>query len=97
MVALDDGLAREGARGLTFRAVDAEAGVATGTATNYFRTRDDLLNHAALRIHERFGPDPSASTWASPCRRSWGDLGEERQSPSLRFSLRNEVARANWR
>lgn len=40
-------LAREGARGLTFRAVDAEARVPNGTASNYFANRDDLLTQAA--------------------------------------------------
>ncbi|GAB3501068.1 TetR/AcrR family transcriptional regulator [Amycolatopsis cihanbeyliensis] len=49
-------LARSGARGLTFRAVDAGAGVPAGTASNYFANRDDLLWHAATKIHERLGP-----------------------------------------
>ncbi|MFI0930300.1 TetR/AcrR family transcriptional regulator [Streptomyces sp. NPDC021019] len=35
-----DLLAHEGARGLTFRAVDARAGVPVGTASNYFSGRD---------------------------------------------------------
>ncbi|MFI2368369.1 TetR/AcrR family transcriptional regulator [Streptomyces sp. NPDC018833] len=50
-------LAREGARGLTFRAVDAEAEVPKGTASNYFANRDDLLNQAGARIYERLRPD----------------------------------------
>ncbi|MFI1397614.1 TetR/AcrR family transcriptional regulator [Streptomyces sp. NPDC020681] len=50
-------LARDGARGLTFRAVDAEAGVPKGTASNYFAHRDDLLNQAGGRIYERLRPD----------------------------------------
>ncbi|MBZ4322890.1 TetR/AcrR family transcriptional regulator [Streptomyces huiliensis] len=50
-------LAREGARGLTFRAVDAEAGVPTGTASNYFANRDDLLTQAGARVYERLRPD----------------------------------------
>ncbi|MFJ8885527.1 TetR/AcrR family transcriptional regulator [Streptomyces sp. NPDC102402] len=50
-------LAREGARGLTFRAVDAEAAVPTGTASNYFANRDDLLTQAAARVYERLQPD----------------------------------------
>ncbi|MFK4224035.1 TetR/AcrR family transcriptional regulator [Streptomyces sp. NPDC019890] len=50
-------LAREGARGLTFRAVDAEAEVPMGTASNYFTNRDDLLNQAGGRIYERLRPD----------------------------------------
>jgi DNA-binding transcriptional regulator YbjK len=50
-------LAREGARGLTFRAVDAQAGVPTGTASNYFANRDELLTQAGGRIYERLQPD----------------------------------------
>ncbi|MER8044386.1 TetR family transcriptional regulator [Streptomyces sp. NPDC094032] len=50
-------LAREGARGLTFRAVDTEAGVPPGTASNYFANRDDLLTQAGARVYERLQPD----------------------------------------
>lgn len=50
-------LAREGARGLTFRAVDTEAAVPTGTASNYFASRDDLLTQAGARVYERLQPD----------------------------------------
>lgn len=46
-------LAADGARGLTFRAVDAAAGVPTGTASNYFRSRDELLTQAGERVYER--------------------------------------------
>lgn len=46
-------LAAEGARGLTFRAVDAGAAVPAGTASNYFRNRDDLLTQAGERVYER--------------------------------------------
>ncbi|CCH35031.1 TetR family transcriptional regulator [Actinosynnema sp. NPDC047251] len=51
-------LAREGARGLTFRAVDAEAAVPAGTASNYFANRDDLLRQAGEHLHVRLQPDP---------------------------------------
>ncbi|MFE9479367.1 TetR/AcrR family transcriptional regulator [Streptomyces spororaveus] len=47
-------LAREGGRGLTHRAVDAEAVVPTGTAKNYFPTRDTLLRAAAERCAEQY-------------------------------------------
>ncbi|CAL9646443.1 hypothetical protein SUDANB120_06490 (plasmid) [Streptomyces sp. enrichment culture] len=50
-------LAREGARGLTFRAVDVEAGVPAGTASNYFANRDDLLTQAGARVYERLQPE----------------------------------------
>lgn len=52
-----DVLAREGARGLTFRAVDAQAEVPMGTASNYFANRDDLLTQVGSRIYERLEPD----------------------------------------
>ncbi|WP_328423556.1 TetR/AcrR family transcriptional regulator [Streptomyces sp. NBC_00443] len=51
-------LAREGARGLTFRAVDAEAGVPVGTTSNYFTGRVDLLRQIDGRLHVRLAPDP---------------------------------------
>ncbi|MEU0534892.1 TetR/AcrR family transcriptional regulator [Amycolatopsis tolypomycina] len=46
-------LANEGARGLTFRAVDQQAGVPVGTASNYFASRDEILTHAGERVYER--------------------------------------------
>lgn len=52
-------LAREGARGLTFRAVDAEAAVPVGTSSNYFTDRDDLLNQVDTHLHRRLAPDPA--------------------------------------
>jgi len=50
-------LARDGARGLTFRAVDGEAAVPAGTASNYFANRDDLLVQVGHRYYERLIPD----------------------------------------
>ncbi|GAA2074586.1 TetR/AcrR family transcriptional regulator [Streptomyces albiaxialis] len=51
-------LAKEGSRGLTLRAVDKEAGVPTGTTTNYFADRDALLRQIMARTTERLTPDP---------------------------------------
>lgn len=53
-------LAREGARGLTFRAVDQEAGVPAGTASNYFPNRDALLVQVGHRYYERLIPSEEA-------------------------------------
>ncbi|MEO3812011.1 TetR family transcriptional regulator [Sphaerisporangium sp. B11E5] len=53
-------LAREGSRGLTLRAVDKEAGVPTGTTSNYFTNRADLLSQTMTRTRERLTPDPEA-------------------------------------
>ncbi|SIO85626.1 TetR/AcrR family transcriptional regulator [Nocardiopsis sp. JB363] len=50
-------LAEEGARGLTFRAVDTRAGVPIGTASNYFTDRGDLLAQTGARTYERFMPE----------------------------------------
>jgi len=50
-------LAREGSRGLTLRAVDTEAGVPPGTATNYFANRAQMLGQVMHRVHERLAPD----------------------------------------
>ncbi|MDQ7802450.1 TetR family transcriptional regulator [Amycolatopsis sp. A133] len=52
-----DVLANEGARGLTFRAVDQQAGVPVGTASNYFASRDEILKHAGERVYERLVDD----------------------------------------
>jgi DNA-binding transcriptional regulator YbjK len=51
-------LARQGARGLTHRAVDREAGVPTGTTSNYFRTHQAIVTALFGRISERLAPDP---------------------------------------
>lgn len=52
-------LARDGSRGLTHRAVDVVAGVPTGTTSNYFRSRDALIEGLVERIGERLGPTPA--------------------------------------
>ncbi|SNT59451.1 regulatory protein, tetR family [Asanoa hainanensis] len=64
-------LAGDGSRGLTFRAVDTAAGVPTGTASNYFANRDDLIAQVAQRTRERLTPHESevASTMRAPLTR----------------------------
>ncbi|MET9657221.1 TetR family transcriptional regulator [Streptomyces sp. NPDC006510] len=52
-------LAREGSRGLTLRAVDAEAQVPVGTCSNYFSNRAQLLLQIMERTRERLTPDPA--------------------------------------
>lgn len=51
-----DVLAEEGARGLTYRAIDTKAQVPTGTASNYFASRDDLMAQVAVRVPQRLVP-----------------------------------------
>ncbi|QKV79151.1 TetR/AcrR family transcriptional regulator [Amycolatopsis sp. Hca4] len=50
-------LAGDGARGLTFRAVDQRAGVPVGTVSNYFSSRGEILMHAGERVYERLVDD----------------------------------------
>jgi DNA-binding transcriptional regulator YbjK len=47
-----DLLAREGARGLTHRAVDSAAGEPAGTTSRYFRTRDALMRGVVERVRD---------------------------------------------
>lgn len=46
-------LGSRGSRGLTHRAVDEVAGVPSGSTSNYFRTRDSLLEGIVVRLVER--------------------------------------------
>ncbi|GAA1121027.1 TetR/AcrR family transcriptional regulator [Arthrobacter flavus] len=51
-------LARQGSRGLTHRALDDEAQLPRGTASNFFATKDDVIDAILARIGERLAPDP---------------------------------------
>ncbi|MER5961116.1 TetR family transcriptional regulator [Streptomyces sp. NPDC002057] len=97
-------LADEGARGLTFRAVDAGSGVPTGTSSNYFRDRDHLLSQVADRIFVRLTPAPGViedSLLPTPSRALVVDLmrqlaqrlAAERTCYLGLFELRLEAAR----
>jgi AcrR family transcriptional regulator len=50
-------MSRQGSRGLTYRAIDAEAGVPTGTSSNYFGSRDEIIAALLTRISERLQPE----------------------------------------
>ena len=97
-------LAREGSRGLTHRAIDAEAGVPTGTTSNYFRNRQSLITGLFERIGARLAPSPQdleerAAT--EPSRELFADyirdivrrLLTEREVTIALFELRLEAAR----
>lgn len=66
-------LARGGARALTHQAVDRDAGLATGSTSYYFRTREALVSAAVerIRFHSRAAfdaapsPDPLTTRTAS--------------------------------
>lgn len=69
-------MARMGARGLTHRAVDEEAGVPKGTTSNYFASRGDLVDGLITRIGERIQPDPerlARLAGAEPTRELFAD------------------------
>lgn len=51
-------LGGEGGRALTHRAVDARAGLPTGTCANYFPSRSELMSAMARRSFERLAPTP---------------------------------------
>lgn len=67
-------LAAEGARGLTHRRVDREAGLPQGSTSAYFRTRDALLEAALHRHIEldmppgKIAADPEAELSAEQLR-----------------------------
>ncbi|WP_214402012.1 TetR/AcrR family transcriptional regulator [Pseudonocardia lacus] len=97
-------LARDGARGLTHRAVDVEAGVPAGTASNYFRSRQALVTGLFARIGERLAPDPDVHAGLAaraPSRELFADyirdivvrLTAERDVTLALFELRLESAR----
>ncbi len=97
-------LAREGSRGLTHRAVDDEAQVPTGTASNYFRTRDALVSALLERIWIRLGPtsedlalraprEPSRALFADYTRDIVRRLTADRAATLALFELRLEATR----
>ncbi len=49
-------LAREGARGLTFRAVDKEAAVPAGPAGDYLANPDARMSQTRRRVYQRHEP-----------------------------------------
>ncbi|QMU96601.1 TetR family transcriptional regulator [Microbacterium esteraromaticum] len=97
-------LAREGSRGLTHRAIDAEAGVPLGTTSNYFRSRELLIAGLIERIGIRLSPTPedlSARASTPPTRELFADylrdivrrLTTHRDVTLALFELRLELAR----
>ncbi len=97
-------LAREGSRGLTHRAVDAQAGVPIGTTSNYFRSRETLVDGLIERIGERLAPTtedlrrreaaaPSAELFADYVRDIVRRLTTHRDVTLALFELRLESAR----
>jgi DNA-binding transcriptional regulator YbjK len=98
-------LASLGARGLTHRAIDAQAEVPVGTTSNYFRTRDALVAGLFERISERLKPDdqvhaelakrrPSRALFADYIRDIVTRLTTERDVTLALLELRLESSRS---
>lgn len=97
-------LATDGSRGLTHRAVDVVAGVPVGTTSNYFRSRDALVEGLVERIGERLAPtdhDLARRSSAQPSRELFADyvrdivrrLTDDRDVTLALFELRLESSR----
>lgn len=97
-------LARDGTRGLTHRAVDLETGVPTGTTSNYFRSRDALIEGLVERIGEKLAPSeedlqrrasdtPGRALFADYIRDIVRRLTENRDVTIALFELRLESGR----
>jgi DNA-binding transcriptional regulator YbjK len=97
-------LARDGSRGLTFRAVDLEAGTPVGTTSNYFASRDELIQQLAERTRERLTPADAdvADTMRAPRSRELvvrlmrdllGRMRRDRSSYLAMMELRLEATR----
>lgn len=97
-------LAREGARGLTHRAIDREAGVPLGTASNYFRSRAVLVEGLVSRVWEvispterdlaeRAGRVPDRALFADYVRDIVRRLTQHRDATIALFELRLESGR----
>lgn len=97
-------LSREGSRGLTHRAIDAEAGVPVGTTSNYFRSREALIAGLIERIGARLSPtdeDLAARASVAPSRDLFADyvrdivrrLMTHRDVTLALFELRLEATR----
>lgn len=97
-------LAREGSRGLTHRAIDAEAEVPIGTTSNYFRSRQALFTGLFERIGARLAPseddlasraaeEPSRELFAAYISDIVRRLTQQREVTLALFELRLEAAR----
>lgn len=97
-------LAKQGGRGLTFGAVDRAAGVPAGTASNYFASRDQLVDELAAHVFVRLTPDPEEAARrmaVSPTRETERDLmlwlvqraQADRSAHLALFELRLEATR----
>lgn len=95
-----DVLAQQGARGLTFRAVDDAAAVPQGTTSNYFANRDELLRELGRHVFDRLTPETVPETEAPTRAREvqlmkelLGRARADREGFLALYELRLEAAR----
>jgi DNA-binding transcriptional regulator YbjK len=88
-------IATSGLRGLTYRAVDEEAGLPHGSTSNRFRTRDDLVAGVVKRMADLELADlETASDTAAP-HDAFGKWSSEGLAQTLtRFELMIEAVRS---
>lgn len=96
-------LGTQGVRGVTHRAVDAEAGVPQGTTSNHFRTRDALFEGVVERfvVRERAafeelakGGEPRSPLELAAVLADWtvAAVGPRRELTVARFAILVEAA-----
>ncbi len=89
-------LAREGSRGLTHRAVDAEAALPAGTCVNYFRSKQALFAALGERIFERLTPSKEALEEGKKQRPSRERLIELMRELMQRVNAQPQLQLALW-
>ena len=82
-----DVIAAQGSRGLTFWAVDREAEVPAGTASNYFVSRDQLLDELASHLFVRLAPDPD-----EVAKRMSGEHGRSTERELMMWLVERAIA-----
>ncbi|MGA8791184.1 MAG: TetR family transcriptional regulator [Paenarthrobacter sp.] len=88
-------VAAKGLKGLTHRAVDAQAGVAVGTTSNYFRNRAALVSAAVDRVEERDTLLLQQGGWETPT--SVAALAEQLTGALMGLALENaDLTRARF-
>ena len=86
-------LAEAGVHGVTHRAVEQRAGLPTGTASNYFRSRETLLVATAERVVALHHADMRAAQDGAPTRGATGERVADLLAGSLLAAATTHRAR----
>lgn len=88
-------IAASGLRGLTYRAVDEEAGLSPGSTSNRFRTRADLIAGVIERMADLELADLDAAAAGGTAQDAFGKWASEGLAQTLtRFELMIEAVRS---